>query len=124
MLQISDDEFNQIIADALDTLPKQRIESLQNVAITFADDPSPEQLKKQHIEPGQLLLGLYEGIPLTSRGIGYNMVLPDKITIFKNPILKVTGDIDSFKEQVRKTLWHEIAHYYGLNHDQIHELEK
>ena len=124
MLQISDGEFNQIIADALDTLPKQRIESLQNVAITFADDPTPEQLKKQHIHPGQLLLGLYEGIPLTARGNGYNMVLPDKITIFKNPILKVTGDIDSFKEQVRKTLWHEIAHYYGLNHEQIHELEK
>jgi predicted Zn-dependent protease with MMP-like domain len=125
MLQISDEQFDQIISAAMDTMPEERIMGLKNVLITYADDPSPEQLHKQKIGPGQLLLGLYEGVPLTQRGSGYNMVLPDKITLFKNPILRITGgDMQSFTEQVRKTLWHEIAHYYGLDHDQIHRLEK
>jgi predicted Zn-dependent protease with MMP-like domain len=70
------------------------------------------------------LLGLYEGIPLTSRGAGYALVLPDKITLFKYPILRVTHDERSLFEQIKRTLWHEIAHHYGLGHDVIHRLEK
>ena len=122
-MNISDQEFNDILAAAMDSLPEERIRGLKNVLVTYEDEPTKDQLQKQGIRHGSELLGLYEGIPLTQRGNGYNMVLPDKITIFKNPILRVTHDYASFVNQVRKTLWHEIAHYYGLNHDQIHGLE-
>lgn len=123
MPEITDEQFNQIISAAMDSLPEERIVGLKNVLVTYEDEPTREQLQKQGIRHGQELLGLYEGVPLTQRGIGYNLVLPDRITIFKNPILRVTRTMDEFVDQVRRTLWHEIAHYYGLNHDQIHGLE-
>ena len=123
-MNVSDSEFNDILAAALDSLPEQRVEGLKNVLITYEDEPTREQLQQNGVRYGGELLGLYEGIPLTKRGISYNMVIPDRITIFKNPILRVTHDKPAFVNQVRKTLWHEIAHYYGLDHKRIHELEK
>lgn len=124
MLEITDEQFNQIISAAMDSLPEARIRGLKNVLVTYEDEPTNEQLTKQGIRHHQELLGLYEGIPLTQRNSSYNMVLPDRITIFKNPILRVTRNMDEFVDQVRRTLWHEIAHYYGLDHEQIHGLEK
>lgn len=123
MLTLSDTEFEGIIAEAMDTLPERFLEHVKNVAITWADDPTPEQRVKQQLRPHETLFGLYEGIPLTRRGDNYNLVLPDKITIFKNPILHFAQDIAQVKQQVKHTLWHEIAHHYGLDHDRIHELE-
>ena len=122
-MNVSDQELNDILAAALDDLPEKRVRGLQNVLITYEDEPSPEQLQKQGVRYGVELLGLYEGIPLTQRNAAYNMVIPDRITIFKNPIIRVTHTMPAFIEQVRKTLWHEIAHYYGLDHKRIHELE-
>jgi predicted Zn-dependent protease with MMP-like domain len=122
-MNVSDQELNDILAAALDALPEKRVRGLQNVLITYEDEPSAEQLLKQGVRYGVELLGLYEGIPLTKRNAAYNMVIPDRITVFKNPIIRVTGTMPAFIEQVRKTLWHEIAHYYGLDHKRIHELE-
>jgi predicted Zn-dependent protease with MMP-like domain len=124
MLTISDEEFDKIISDAMDELPSDYIERLNNVLVTYEDEPSPAQREQLKLHCNQTLFGLYEGIPLTKRGAGYNMVLPDRITIFKNPILAYSHDLPSFKMQVKHTLWHEIAHYYGLDHDRIHELEQ
>lgn len=123
-MDISDDAFEALISRAIDELPKRYIEHLDNVAITYTDDPTPEQLVKQGVREGHLLLGLYEGIPLTKRGAGYNLVLPDKITIFKNPILMLSWDEADLYARVKRTLWHEIAHHYGLDHDRIDELEQ
>lgn len=122
-MNISDESFSALIARAMDELPKRYIEHLDNVAITYADTPTPEQLTKQGVREGQLLLGLYEGIPQTRRGAGYNLVLPDKITIFKNPIALLSRDEADLYKRVKHTLWHEIAHHYGLDHDRIHDLE-
>ena len=122
---VSDDEFDQLIQRAMGELPQEYIKGLDNVAITYADEPTPEQLIANHVGPNQLLLGLYEGIPQTSRfSTSYSGVLPDKITIFKHPIMLVTYNSVSFFEQIKRTLWHEIAHHYGLNHDRIHVLER
>lgn len=107
----------------MDELPKKYIEGLNNVLITYEDEPTLDQVEKLKLRCDQTLFGLYEGIPRTRRGAGYNLVLPDKITIFKNSILSFSHDEASFKAQVKHTLWHEIAHYYGLDHDRIHELE-
>ena len=121
---MTDEQFDKIITRAMDELPQHYIRGLDNVAITIADNPTFDQLKKQGVRHGQLLLGLYEGIPLTQRGAGYAFVLPDKITLFKQPILMVAGsDEQRIFEQIKRTLWHEIAHHYGLGHDRIDALE-
>lgn len=124
MQPIDDQSFADMISRAIDEMPEQYIRHLDNVAITYADEPSPEQVYKIKLRGDQLLLGLYEGIPLTSRGAGYNLVLPDKITLFKLPLMSVTHDEPSLYRQVKHTLWHEIAHFYGLDHDKIHEIER
>jgi predicted Zn-dependent protease with MMP-like domain len=123
MLSISDQEFDAIITQAMDELPQEYITRLNNVAVVYEDEPTPEQREKLKLRCDQSLFGLYEGIPLTKRGAGYNFVLPDKITIFKKPILAFSSDLAAFKKQVKHTLWHEIAHFYGLDHDRIHSLE-
>ena len=119
-----DETFEMLITRAMDELPREYIERLDNVAITYADNPTPEQLTKQGVKEGQLLLGLYEGIPLTQRGSSYSLVLPDKITLFKTPILSLSSFDSDIYERVKRTLWHEIAHHYGLDHRRIHELER
>ena len=122
-MTITDEQFDQLISRAIDELPEQYIRNLDNVAITYAEEPTIEQLQKQGVREGQLLLGLYEGVPLTARGAGYNLVLPDKITIFKQPILKLSSDENDFYRRIKHTLWHEIAHHYGLDHIHIDQLE-
>ena len=108
----------------MDELPTSYIEGLQNVAIVMADEPSESQLKKMKIDKNHLLLGLYEGIPLTQRGASYNLVLPDKITLFKKTIERNSADYDQLFENIKRTLWHEIAHYYGLDHSDINKIQK
>jgi predicted Zn-dependent protease with MMP-like domain len=128
-LHINDRDFDNIISAAMEELPQEHIAGLKNVLITYEDDPSPEQRLKLHLHCNESLFGLYEGIPLTKRPAatsllsGNVMTMPDRITIFKNPILNNSSSLDEFKKHVKHTLWHEIAHYYGLDHDRIHNLE-
>ncbi|MBJ58612.1 hypothetical protein CMN24_02730 [Candidatus Saccharibacteria bacterium] len=120
---LSDQEFGQLISRAMDELPQEYIKGLDNVAVVYADEPDEYQKDKSGLRSGDLLLGLYEGIPLTSRGAGYTFVLPDKITIFKLALLHISATPDDLFENVKRTLWHEIAHFYGLDHDRIDFLE-
>lgn len=122
-IEMTDNEFDQIISEALDSLPQEWIGRLNNVAIVYEDEPTPEQRTKLKLQCNETLLGLYEGIPLTKRTAGYNLVVPDKITLFKKPLLAHSNSLQEFKEEVRHTLWHEIAHFFGLDHDRIHKLE-
>lgn len=125
MVQLpTDDEFAELVGQALDELPEKYTSKLGNVFITYEDEPSQEQREKLKLACNQSLFGLYEGIPLTQRGNGFSGQLPDKITLFKLPLFHFSaGDESRFKAQIKHTLWHEIAHYFGLNHDRIHELE-
>lgn len=124
MYELTDKQFDSLITKAMDELPQEYITGLDNVAIVMADTPTPEQVEKMKLREHTILLGLYEGIPLTQRGNGYTFVLPDKITLFKHSILRVVRNEDELFEQIKRTLWHEIAHYYGLDHDRIHALER
>lgn len=124
MENISDKLFDAVISEVMDELPQEYISGLHNVAIVYEDEPTLEQRQKLKLRCSETLLGLYEGIPLTKRDSGYNLVIPDKITLFKNPLIAHSKDTADFKKQVKHTLWHEIAHYFGLNHDRIHRLEK
>jgi predicted Zn-dependent protease with MMP-like domain len=122
MLELTDERFQELIDEALGELPQRSLDHLKNVAILFEDEPTPEQREKLQLLPYQSLYGLYEGIPLAFRQ-GQHTTLPDRITLFKLPILATSADETALKEQIKHTLWHEIAHYSGLNHDQIHEKE-
>lgn len=123
MRELPDEEFEALIGQAMDELPQEYIKRLNNVAVVIADEPTEEQRQQLKLRDDQTLFGLYEGIPLTRRGAGYNLVLPDKITMFKHPIMAFSPNITVLKKQIKHTLWHEIAHYYGLDHDRIRELE-
>ena len=123
-MDISDTEFDALITKAMDELPQEYIKGLDNVAILFADEPDEYQREKSHLHEHSILLGLYEGIPLTKRGTNYTLVLPDKITLFKLPILSVVSTPEQLFEQIKRTLWHEIAHFYGLEHSDIDRIQR
>jgi predicted Zn-dependent protease with MMP-like domain len=124
MISVSDEVFEQLISDVMDELPQQYIKDLKNVAIVYEDEPTQPQRADLQLRCDQTLFGLYQGIPRTQRGAGYNMVLPDKITLFKNPMLARSNTMAELRKQVKHTLWHEVAHHYGLEHERIHELER
>jgi len=123
MNYISDEDFARLAGQALDSLPDKFLRHIRNVAIVYADEPTQEQRTKQRLRHNQTLFGLYEGIPQTARGAGYNLVLPDKITIFKLPLFYASKNTDELRANIRHTLWHEIAHHFGLDHGRINELE-
>lgn len=123
-MQLSDIEFDTLITRAMNELPQKYIKNLDNVVIVQAEFPTDEQRRKMKLDNNYLLLGLYEGIPLTQRGAGYTFVLPDKITLFKQSLLAVAHDEASLFEQIKRTLWHEIAHFYGLSHHDMDKLQQ
>jgi predicted Zn-dependent protease with MMP-like domain len=122
MQDISDEQFQALINEALEELPGEHVANIKNVAILFEDVPTMAQRQQLLLRHDQTLLGLYEGVPLSQRQ-GQSKLFPDKITLFKRPLLMKAGTPAQLKEEIKHTLWHEIAHYYGLNHDQIHNLE-
>jgi predicted Zn-dependent protease with MMP-like domain len=123
VIEISDEQFEELINEALVSLPGEHVSNIQNVAILLEDDPTPDQREKLQLRDDQSLYGLYEGVPLTQRQ-GQQPMLPDKITLFKNPIITGASFLSDVQEQIRHTLWHEIGHYYGLDHKRIRELEQ
>lgn len=119
---VTDEEFQQLINDALASLPQERMAHVQNVAFLFEDFPTPEQRLKLSLRHDQTLLGLYEGTPLSQRQ-GMVMTFPDRITLFKVPLCAMANSRDDLQKQIRHTIWHELAHYFGLDHPAIRELE-
>lgn len=115
-------QFEKIVAEAIDGIPDLYQKYLTNVAFIIEDEPSQAQRLQLNLSDGHTLFGLYEGTPLPSRG-GATKLLPDKITLFKLPLESISQNVDELRQNVRHTIWHEVAHYYGLDHDRINELE-
>ena len=108
-------DFEQLVDDALDELPEDIRRLMTNVAVTVEDEP-PD---------GRPLLGLYEGIPLGRRGPYYAGVLPDKITIYRAPIERMSGgDPERLRRQVRRTVFHEIAHHFGISDQRLVDIDR
>jgi len=107
------EEFKKLVAEAIDEIPTEFLAQLKNVVIVVEDEPSDEQLAKLKLRKDLTLLGLYEGVPLTRRNTGYGMVLPDKISIFKNSIELIAPTPAEIKRLVQDTVRHEIAHHFG-----------
>ena len=111
MIDVEPGRFEEMVATALDSLPAELGRLMSNVAVTVEHDPGP---------PG--LLGLYEGIPLTSRTTQYAGVLPDRITIYRQAICAICRTEDEVAGEVRRTVIHEVAHHFGIDDDRLDEL--
>lgn len=121
---ISLERFEELVEEALDSIPEALWAAVDNLAVVVEEWPTRQQLAQVGMRRGQLLLGLYEGVPLTERGQYYSLAPPDKITIFRQPILQVCppGDEDAIRQQVRRTVLHEIAHHFGISDERLWEL--
>ena len=116
------EEFEQLVVEALDDLPDFFRQKLQNIEVVVSDWPTPVEQQAVGLRPGQLLFGLYQGIPLTKRTSHYSLVLPDKITIYRLSIEQVCRTREQVIKQVQHTVKHEIAHHFGISDERLHEL--
>ena len=123
MISISREQFERLVHKALSDIPPDIRLSIQNVDIVVDNVASMNQIAGTGIENEMELLGLYEGIPITER-YGYDMVLPDKITLFQKPIEAICDNQEQITEEISKTLIHEIAHHFGLDDKHLYQLER
>ena len=117
------ERFEELVREAMATLPQEIAERIDNVDVEVQDWPAPRQLSSARVPRGQTLLGLYEGIPLTKRTSGYNMVPPDKITIFQGPLERIAGSDDDLVGRVRDVVIHEVAHHFGISDARLREID-
>lgn len=117
------EEFEEIVKEGIKDIPEKFLKKLNNVDICIEEEPTSYQLRKLRNKKGFLILGLYEGIPQTERQ-GYGQVLPDKITIFKKSIERIAKSREEIKKTVKNTVWHEIAHHFGMDERQVRIAEK
>ena len=111
MISVDPDDFEQMVATAVDGLPAEFSRLMKNVAVLVEHGPGPRGL-----------LGLYQGVPLTSRTTGYAGVLPDRITIYRRAICAICSTEAEVVEQVRRTVIHEVAHHFGIDDARLREL--
>ena len=124
MVALTDEEFENAVRDAIDSIPEEFLDELENVAIVIADEPEPEDFEGDGLysEDGDLL-GLYDGVAMTERGDSYGLGdYPDTITVFKGPHERLGDSRAYVLEEVRKTVVHEIAHYFGMDEDQVDDM--
>lgn len=118
-------EFEKLVEEGVALIPKYFRDKLDNVAIFVTFYPTLEQQRKVNLRKGWTLFGLYEGIPLTKRGSNYVMTVPDKITIFQGSIENASrGNPDIMRIIVKNTVWHEIAHHFGMSEEEVREAER
>ncbi|MDX6323795.1 MAG: hypothetical protein QOK15_149 [Nocardioidaceae bacterium] len=113
MIEMDEERFEDLVRDALDSLPGELARLVDNCVVLVEDVPPPDQAD---------LLGLYEGTPLTERGSGYTMVVPDRITVFRRNLLDVCETEEDVVEEVRVTVVHELGHHFGIDEERLHEL--
>jgi predicted Zn-dependent protease with MMP-like domain len=123
-MDLSPDEFDQLVGEAVESLPEEFQRRLDNVTVMVQDYPTPAHLQRGGVSRGMTLLGLYEGVPLTQRTSGYNMVLPDRITIFRMPILAMCRTREDVRQTVAHTVMHEIAHHFGMSDEYLRHIGK
>ena len=117
--EIPEDWFEQLVVEALDSLPEEIAGMMDNVEVVVEDEPYERDLAR--LPRGHTLLGLYHGVPLTRRGV-YDRAMPDKISIYKGPITRLARTPDRIRAQVRRTVIHEIGHHFGIGEARLHEL--
>jgi len=120
---MTQEKFGEMVKEGIEAIPERFLEKLDNVDIVIEDEPTSYQLRKLRARKNLIIFGLYEGMPQTKRG-PYGQVLPDKITIFKGPIEKVASSEEEIRKIVKNTVWHEIAHHFGMDEKRVREAER
>ena len=116
-------DFEKLVKDGIKLIPEKFLKMMENVQLCIEDNPNKKQKKELKIRKDEFIFGLYEGVPKTERW-GYGFVLPDKITIFKKEIEKYSKSGEEVKKIVKETVWHEIAHHFGMDEDNVERLSK
>lgn len=116
------EQFDELVLSAIEDLPDELLEFLENVAIVVEEWPDRASLESVGVRKRSNLLGLYQGIPQTERTHGYNLVMPDKISIYRRPILMRCRSEQEVVEMVQRVVRHEIAHHFGIDDDRLTEI--
>lgn len=123
MVKVDDERFDEMVADAIDCIPEEFLDELDNVVFLVEDEPSDEQVADDIADGGTGdMLGLYSGVNLCDRGDCYSGDLPDSITVFKGPHERMCASVEELAEEVRRTVVHEVGHYFGMDEGQIDEM--
>ncbi len=117
------ERFEELVRQALATLPQEIAERIDNVDVEVQDWPEPKQLASARVPRERTLLGLYQGVPLTKRTSGYNMVPPDRIIIFQGPLERTASGDEELVSRVRDVVIHEVAHHFGISDERLSEIE-
>jgi predicted Zn-dependent protease with MMP-like domain len=123
MQKLDRKEFQKMVEDGIKDIPERFLQKLDNVAVVVESKPTLAQMQKLKIRKGWTLFGLYEGVPQVRRGPNYGSVLPDKITIFQKPITEAAQDAEDVRKIVKNTVWHEIAHHFGMGEIRVRQAE-
>jgi len=118
------DEFDKLVQEAYTRIPARFRRRLQNVAMLVEAEPTPAQLAGAGVGPGGTLLGLYQGRPLTQRSVFESFAMPDRITIFQGPHERLARGEAHLKQMVEDTVWHEVAHYFGMDERRVRAAER
>ena len=118
------DDFDRMVAAAYAKIPARFRKRLKNIALIVETEPSPAQLAHGRVPPGGTLLGLYQGRPLTVRSVFEPFAMPDRITIFQGPHERMAVSREHLQKLVDDTVWHEVAHYFGLDERQVRQAER
>jgi predicted Zn-dependent protease with MMP-like domain len=116
--------FQELVEDALREIPRRFRDAMKNVAVIVEDEPPRHVLEDMEIEPPDSLFGLYHGTPLPERSWGYGNTLPDRISIYQRPIEEACEDEEEIRDCVAETVIHEFGHYFGMDEEQIEEIEE
>ncbi len=120
VLRMGREEFEKVVAQALDGLPEEIAERLENLAVVVEDEPGDEDLAEVDLDPERdELFGIYQGVSLPERGVTFGPVLPDRIAIFRMPLLRCCRDRRELIREIQDTVVHEVGHYFGLGEDDL-----
>ena len=123
-MPLTREEFTRLVEEALLEIPRRFRTEMRNVAVIVEDHPSPHILEELEVAPGDTLFGLYQGTPLPERSWGPGNVLPDRISIYQQPIEEACADEEEIRDCVAETVIHEFGHYFGMSEEQIEEIEE
>jgi predicted Zn-dependent protease with MMP-like domain len=121
---VAPEEFNRLVQAAYDRIPDEFRSRMENIVVIVEQEPTSRQLARARVPRGSTLFGLYEGRPLTVRSVFDSFAMPDRITIFQAPHEQAARNPEHLAKLVEDTIWHEVAHYFGMNESQVRKAER
>jgi predicted Zn-dependent protease with MMP-like domain len=118
------EQFTRLVEEALQEIPRRFRAAMKNVVVVVEDVPPAHVLEEMEMDPDETLFGLYQGTPLPERGWGYGNALPDRISIYQQPIVDACANDDEIRDCVAETVIHEFGHYFGMSEEEIEEIEE